>query len=108
MRSGVDRFGIIFRPSPRQTDCMIVAGMLTNQMAPALRNYQRIVLCKTSYGSFYLPVACALLMAGENLENHVDVKNVLVDMDSSGDNTIGDALTSPRASSKASSGVGLV
>lgn len=25
-------------------------------------------------------VACALLMAGENLDNHTDVKNVLVEM----------------------------
>ncbi|EOA19244.1 hypothetical protein CARUB_v100056560mg, partial [Capsella rubella] len=25
-------------------------------------------------------VACALFMAGENLETHTDVKNVLVDM----------------------------
>ena len=32
-----DSFGIIFRPSPRQSDCMIVAGTLTNKMAPALR-----------------------------------------------------------------------
>ena len=31
------RFGIIFRPSPRQADLMIVAGTLTNKMAPALR-----------------------------------------------------------------------
>ena len=30
-----DRFGIIFRPSPRQGDVMIVAGTLTNKMAPA-------------------------------------------------------------------------
>ncbi|KNC47514.1 uncharacterized protein AMSG_02534 [Thecamonas trahens ATCC 50062] len=36
-RYDVDRFGIIFRPSPRQSDCMIVAGTLTNKMAPALR-----------------------------------------------------------------------
>ncbi|KAH0869389.1 hypothetical protein HID58_076411 [Brassica napus] len=42
--------------------------------------HRRIVQYKTAYYSFYLPVACALLMAGENLENHVDVKNVLVDM----------------------------
>jgi hypothetical protein len=28
----------------------------------------------------FLQVACALLMAGENLDNHVDVKNVLVEM----------------------------
>ncbi|KDO58637.1 hypothetical protein CISIN_1g041751mg [Citrus sinensis] len=33
----LDRFGIIFRPSPRQSDVMIVAGTLTNKMAPALR-----------------------------------------------------------------------
>lgn len=32
-----DRFGIIFRGSPRQSDIMIVAGTLTNKMAPALR-----------------------------------------------------------------------
>lgn len=29
--------GIIFRASPRQSDVMIVAGTLTNKMAPALR-----------------------------------------------------------------------
>ncbi|CAK9177389.1 unnamed protein product, partial [Ilex paraguariensis] len=38
-RYDLDRFGIIFRPSPRQSDCMIVAGTLTNKMAPALRKY---------------------------------------------------------------------
>ena len=32
-----ERFGMIFRPSPRQSDVMIVAGTLTNKMAPALR-----------------------------------------------------------------------
>ncbi|KAI2776899.1 mitochondrial NADH-ubiquinone oxidoreductase 20 kd subunit [Daldinia loculata] len=32
-----DRLGIIFRASPRQSDIMIVAGTLTNKMAPALR-----------------------------------------------------------------------
>ncbi|KAL5737253.1 hypothetical protein ACOSP7_030014 [Xanthoceras sorbifolium] len=42
--------------------------------------HRRIVQFKTAYYSFYLPVACALLMAGENLDNHVDVKNTLVDM----------------------------
>ncbi len=36
-RYDVDRFGIIFRPSPRQSDLMIVAGTLCNKMAPALR-----------------------------------------------------------------------
>lgn len=36
-RYDLDRFGMLFRPSPRQSDLMIVAGTLTNKMAPALR-----------------------------------------------------------------------
>ncbi len=36
-RYDYDRFGILFRASPRQSDVMIVAGTLTNKMAPALR-----------------------------------------------------------------------
>ena len=36
-RYDMDRFGLVFRPSPRQSDVMIVAGTLTNKMAPALR-----------------------------------------------------------------------
>ncbi|OVA19745.1 Polyprenyl synthetase [Macleaya cordata] len=42
--------------------------------------HRRIVQYKTAYYSFYIPVACALLMAGENLDNHVLVKNVLIEM----------------------------
>ena len=37
-RYDLDQFGIIFRPSPRQSDVMIVAGTLCNKMAPPLRN----------------------------------------------------------------------
>lgn len=36
-RYDMDRFGMLFRASPRQADVMIVAGTLTNKMAPALR-----------------------------------------------------------------------
>ena len=36
-RYDLDRFGVVFRPSPRQSDVMIVAGTLTNKMAPAMR-----------------------------------------------------------------------
>ncbi|MFT4967879.1 MAG: NADH-quinone oxidoreductase subunit B [Candidatus Deianiraeaceae bacterium] len=36
-RYDLDRYGVVFRPSPRQADVMIVAGTLTNKMAPALR-----------------------------------------------------------------------
>jgi NADH-quinone oxidoreductase subunit B len=36
-RYDFERFGIFPRPSPRQSDVMIVAGTLCNKMAPALR-----------------------------------------------------------------------
>jgi NADH-quinone oxidoreductase B subunit len=36
-RYDFDRFGVIFRASPRQSDLIIVSGTLTNKMAPALR-----------------------------------------------------------------------
>ena len=36
-RYDLDRFGIVTRGSPRQSDVMIVAGTLCNKMAPALR-----------------------------------------------------------------------
>src|SRR6201981_750479 len=36
-RYDLDRFGVVFRASPRQCDVMIVAGTLCNKMAPALR-----------------------------------------------------------------------
>src|SRR3954465_13351094 len=36
-RYDLDRFGLLFRPSPRQSDLIIVAGTLCNKMAPAFR-----------------------------------------------------------------------
>ncbi len=36
-RYDLERFGVVPRPSPRQSDLIIVAGTLTNKMAPALR-----------------------------------------------------------------------
>lgn len=36
-RYDMDRIGIIFRASPRQSDIMIVAGTITNKIAPAVR-----------------------------------------------------------------------
>ena len=36
-RYDAERFGLLFRPSPRQSDLMIIAGTLCNKMAPALR-----------------------------------------------------------------------
>lgn len=46
----------------------------------SLPQHRRIVQYKTAYYSFYLPVACALLMSGENLDNHNDVKDILIEM----------------------------
>ncbi|CAB4275583.1 unnamed protein product [Prunus armeniaca] len=46
----------------------------------SLSIHRRIVQYKTAYYSFYLSVACALLMSGEELENHIDVKNLLIEM----------------------------
>lgn len=36
-RYDMNRYGVVFRASPRQADVIIVAGTLTNKMAPALR-----------------------------------------------------------------------
>jgi len=36
-RYDFDRFGMALRATPRQSDVMIVAGTLTNKMAPAIR-----------------------------------------------------------------------
>lgn len=36
-RYDMDRFGVVFRASPRQADVIIVAGTLTNKMAPLMR-----------------------------------------------------------------------
>ncbi|MHB1185467.1 MAG: NADH-quinone oxidoreductase subunit B [Desulfobulbia bacterium] len=33
----LDRFGIIFRASPRQSDVMVVAGTISKKMAPVVR-----------------------------------------------------------------------
>ncbi|CAO2178605.1 unnamed protein product [Urochloa humidicola] len=42
--------------------------------------YRHIVQYKAAYFSFYVPVACALLLAGENLDNFGDVKKILIEM----------------------------
>ena len=47
-RYDMDRFGVVFRASPRQSDCIIIAGTLTNKMSPALRKVwsQSVMLLK--------------------------------------------------------------
>jgi NADH-quinone oxidoreductase subunit B len=42
-RYDFDRFGVIFRASPRQADLIIVAGTLTIKMSPALKKiYEQV------------------------------------------------------------------
>ncbi len=36
-RYDTDRMGIVFRPSPRQSDVMVVAGTMTKKIAPAVK-----------------------------------------------------------------------
>ncbi|GJN26177.1 hypothetical protein PR202_gb14087 [Eleusine coracana subsp. coracana] len=45
-----------------------------------IKGYRRIVKYKTSYYSFYLPVACALLLSGAKLENFSGLRDILVEM----------------------------
>ena len=47
-RYDVERFGFAPRASPRQSDVMIVAGTLTNKMAPALRKVYDLSLIHIS------------------------------------------------------------
>ena len=36
-RYDMDRYGVVFRATPRQVNLIIVSGTVTNKMAPALR-----------------------------------------------------------------------
>jgi len=47
----MDRFGVVFRASPRQADLMIVAGTLTNKMAPGI---ERFFVLKITYVEIFL------------------------------------------------------
>lgn len=61
-RYDLDRFGIIFRPSPRQSDVMIVAGTLTNKMVRVQLQTANVwrLLSHTLRMLQLLPVTCML------------------------------------------------
>jgi NADH-quinone oxidoreductase subunit B len=88
-RYDLDRFGIVFRPSPRQSDVMIVAGTLVNKMAPALRKvYDQmaeprwvISMGSCANGGGYVPgcppTAEALLYGIVQLQNKIKRTNTI-------------------------------
>ena len=60
-----DRLGVVFRASPRQSDIMIVAGTLTNKMAPALRKvYDQMPEPRTRPELFYTCLSLNLFISG--------------------------------------------
>src|SRR5678816_1947471 len=59
-RYDLERFGIAPRASPRQSDVMIVAGTLTNKMAPALRKVYDLSLIHISEPTRLLSISYAV------------------------------------------------
>lgn len=58
-RYDMDRFGMIFRASPRQADVLIVAGTVTNKMAPALRKvYDQVRFVVVKYFDYFVVLEC--------------------------------------------------
>ncbi|KAL8147730.1 hypothetical protein AgCh_005160 [Apium graveolens] len=76
----------LFNEVEFQTACGQMIDLITTLVGEkdlskySLPIHRRIVQYKTAYYSFYLPVACALLMAGEDLEKHTNVKEILIEM----------------------------
>jgi len=61
-RYDAERFGFAPRASPRQSDVMIVAGTLTNKMAPALRKvYDQMPEPRYVISMGHAPMAAAII-----------------------------------------------
>src|SRR3546814_4083144 len=71
-RYDLDRFGIVFRPSPRQSDVMIVAGTLTNKMAPALRKVYDRSEEHTSELQSLMRISYAVFCLKKKKNNNID------------------------------------
>ncbi len=72
-RYDTDRFGVFFRNSPRQADCMIVAGTINLKMAPRLKTlYEQMASPKYVIAMGSCAVAGGPFAAGYNVVNGVD------------------------------------
>lgn len=72
-RYDTDRFGIFFRNSPRQADCMIVAGTINLKMAPRLKLlYDQMAAPKYVIAMGSCAVGGGPFSKGYNVVNGVD------------------------------------
>ncbi|KAI5084661.1 hypothetical protein GOP47_0000830 [Adiantum capillus-veneris] len=75
----------LFNEVEFQTSAGQMLGLITTPAGEVdlskyvISTYIKIVQCKTAYYSVYLPVACALLMMGKNLENYKPTQDILDD-----------------------------
>ena len=77
-RYDLERFGAAPRASPRQSDVMIVAGTLTNKMAPALRKvYDQMPEPRYSEGVQLQKILWLLDSYLENLRTYTFIYNLL-------------------------------
>lgn len=73
-RYDTDRFGIFFRNSPRQADCMIVAGTINIKMAPRLKTlYDQMAEPKYVIAMGSCAVGGGPFAHGYNVVNGVDL-----------------------------------
>jgi NADH-quinone oxidoreductase subunit B len=73
-RYDTDRFGIFFRNSPRQADCMIVSGTINLKMAPRLKLlYEQMAAPKYVIAMGACAVGGGPFSHGYNVVNGVDL-----------------------------------
>jgi len=71
-RNDMDRYGMIFRNSPRQADVMIVSGTITHKMAPRLRRlYDQMAEPK-----YVIAMGACAMTGGPFVESYSVVKGV--------------------------------